>query len=125
MPLRSRSAVLQTPASSRRVSTQLTRNRRRRSPQPTRDLTKCAALSMMDRDLLSLDERWEATRKREKTERPHPATLAKPACPDRRGHTGRDGGFLARDPTGDRYPECLAMLPASGRRPARRTHTST
>jgi hypothetical protein len=54
MPLRDRRLVFQPVGSRRSVAAQLTRNRRRRTPQPSRDLTNTGILSTPQSDIFPL-----------------------------------------------------------------------
>ena len=62
VPLRSRRPILQTAAPSRRVATQLSRDSRRGSPEPTGNVAHPGALSAQDRDLFPLRKGQEASR---------------------------------------------------------------
>jgi hypothetical protein len=73
-------------------------------------------------DGFSLCERQVAHRQRGRGERFHSPTFTEPACSDRRRHTSRDAGLLARQPTRDSFPEPLPMLTPSHRWPTGRTH---
>src|SRR6266571_3628368 len=122
VPLRRRGTVLKPAAAGRGVPTQLTRDRRRRTPKPPRDLPHSCAAHAKQRDLLPLAERQVTARRRPQADRRHPATLAEPPDADRRRHARRRGRLLARAPGRDRPPEPLPLLPPRHRRPTRRPH---
>ena len=62
VPLRSRRPIRQTAAPSRRVATQLSRDSRRGSPEPTGNVAHPGALSSQDRDLFPLRHGQGASR---------------------------------------------------------------
>ena len=74
-----------------------------------------------ERSLLAQQKTNSApTPKRKRTG--HPTILAEPTRTNRRRHTSRHTGVLARQPTGDPFPKPLPMLTAPDRRTTRRTH---
>jgi hypothetical protein len=83
MPLRSRRPIRQLVAVRRRVAAKLPRDRRRRTTEPSSDLTHAEPLRMQDCDLLALGEGQVAARHRGQRERRHPARLPEPPGPDR------------------------------------------
>ena len=122
VPLRRRRPILQPIRARGRVAARLTRDRRRRPPQPSRDLTHPCALGTQDRDLLTLREAQISARHRSQTDRWHPSSLTEPPRPDRLRHPGHTGRVLARHPASDRPPEPDPILAPRRRGPPRRPH---
>ena len=124
LPLRDRSSIVEPATPSRRVPSQLARDRRRRPAQPASNGTHAKTLHSEQRDLLAFREGQIPTRQRAELDRRHAATLAEPARPDRARHAARDRGVLAREPFGDLHPE-RALNITTNRRPTRRPHRRT
>ena len=110
--------------SDRSVALQLSRDRRRRTTEPTRDLSHPRTTREQDRDLLPLGEGQITPRHRRELERRHPATLAKPPDTNARQHTRLDRSLLARCTSSDRFPEPDPMLPSPRRRMSTPTRSS-
>jgi hypothetical protein len=122
MPLRRRGAVVQPPRAGGRVTSQLTRDRRRRAAQPAGDLAHARLLRVPERDVLPLGEGQETAGHGRRKVRSHPASLAKPAGPDRRRHAGLAGSILRTGAPPDSRPEPHPVLAPGHRRPARRRY---
>ena len=116
MPLGGRGSIFNSAASDRSVALQLSGDRRRRTTEPTRDLSHPTTTGEQDRDLLSLGEGQITPGHRRESERRHPATLAKPPDTNARQHTRLDRSLLARCTSSDRLPEPDPMLPSPRRR---------
>src|ERR1019366_7192345 len=99
-----------------------TRERGRRAAWLPGDLAQPAARDAQKRDLLALRERQIPPRQRGLSDRWHSATLPQPPDADRPRHTRLDPGILAAQPTSNRRPKPLTMLPTPHRRTPRRTH---
>ena len=95
MPLGGRGSILNAATSDRSIALQLSGDRRRRTTEPTRDLSHPTTTREQDRDLLPLGERQITPRHRRKIERRHPATLAEPPDTNARQHTRLDRSLLA------------------------------
>ena len=124
MPLGGRGPILRPAGPERGVPLQLSRDRRRRTTEPTRDRSHPRTTREQDRDLLPLGERQITPRHRRKLERRHPATLAKPPDTNARQHTRLDRSLLARCTSSDRFPEPDPMLPPPRRRMSTPTRSS-
>ena len=122
VPLRSRRPIRQTAAPSRRVATQLSRDSRRGSPEPTGNVAHPGALSSQDRDLFPLRQGQVASRSGRQADRRHTTALTEPTTTHGRRHATGHSGILTRQPPGDRLPEPLRLLTPRDRRPTRRTH---
>ena len=86
VPLRSRRPILQTAAPSRRVATQLSRDSRRGSPEPTGNVAHPGALSAQDRDLFPLRKGQGASRSGRQADRRHTTALTEPTTTHGRRH---------------------------------------
>src|SRR5215218_8506725 len=122
MPLRGAGPILEPTATGRGIATQLPRDRRRRTPEPPRDLPHAATTRAKKSDLLPLAERQVTPRRRAQGDRWHPATLPKPADANRSRHARLGRRRLARQAASDRRPEPLAVLLPPRRRTSRRPH---
>jgi len=90
-----RRSIFNAATSDRGIALQLSGDRRRRTTEPTRDLSHPTTTRKQHRDLLPLGERQITPRHRRKIERRHPATLAKPPDTNARQHTRLDRSLLA------------------------------
>src|ERR1019366_3958863 len=112
MPLSGRSSIFHSPASDRSIALQLSRDRRRRTTELTRDLTNPRTTRAEDCDLLSLVKGQITPGRRREAERRHAATLAKPPDTNARQPPGLDRSLLARRASSDRLPEPDTDLPS-------------
>jgi hypothetical protein len=70
-------------------------------------------------ELAVTGERQKTSRQRSLGDRRHPASLTEPPGPHDRRYAGLRRRILTRQPTTDRRPEPLPMLPPRHRRPPR------
>ena len=122
LPLRDRRPILQLPAASGRIASQLSGDRRWRAPDPPGDLTHTSTLRSEQRDLLPLSKRQVAPRQRGERNSWHPATVPKPPDTNRLRDPRELGGLHRRHPVADRQPEHRTIRPTRHRRPPRRPH---
>ena len=121
VPLRSRCPINHTTTTSRRVTTQLPRYRRRTTTQATPDLTHPNTLRMKYGDLFAFGKRQITARHRTQRDRRHATSLAEPSRPNSRRHPSLGSRVLARDTPSDRFPEPDPILTLRFRRPTQAT----
>ena len=90
-----RGSIFNAATSDRGIALQLSGDRRRRTAEPTRDLSHPTTTREQDRDLLPLGERQITPGHGHEGERRHPATLAEPPDTNARQHTRLDRSLLA------------------------------
>ncbi len=122
VPLRSCCPTNHTTTTGRRVTPQLTADRRCATTQPAADLPHPNTLRMKNGDLFPFDKRQITARHRIQRDRRHPTSLAEPSPSNRRGHPSPGSRVLARDTPSDRFPEPNPILTPRFRRPTRRPH---
>jgi len=105
LPLRDDRAVLESAAACGGVPAQFTRDGRRGTSQPTRDLPHPRSLDAQQRDLFAFFERQVPAGDRNNHERRHAATLAEPSGPNRARRADSDRRILARQSLGNLMPE--------------------
>gem|GEM_PF-6152339 len=105
LPLCDRSSIFELPATRCSVSSQLSRDRGRATPDTTGDLSHPDALGPQKSDLLSLGERQVSPGYGSRHEQWHPATMTEPAGADNLRHPDRFRGLLTGDPGRDLFPE--------------------